>query len=428
MSNPIIEICTCASHFGIILIIMVIRRNRRIVVAVDFTRPDGPRRLEGLMRFLQSRRIHWDLRIKRSISECTSRDVDKFPAWDIDGVIYAHPQQTQESRDALEHLIAQRTPLVVLDPGDSLTPMPNRKDLAVVRTDPDSIGEISAHYFLSQGSCRSYGYVPDVLDRQWSQNRGKAFDKALREHGATCHIFKPSHPRQNDFSELVEWLESLPHPTGILAAYDDRALSVIEACTTANLSIPRDISLLSVDDDTFLCENCTPTLSSIRPDQERSGYAAGALMSSLLKDGCERPHVTTLPVKSISHRNSTLMASQSGRLVQKALAYVRRNFKRKISPDSIAAYLGVSRPLLDLRFRELLGTSASKTIDEERLKAVCDRLKTSNATLKEIAKDCGYADCFQLMHKFKQKFGITAATYRRSSHTSTPASIRETSL
>ena len=380
------------------------------------------------MRFLQSRRIHWDLRIKRSISECTSRDVDKFPAWDIDGVIYAHPQQTQESRDALKHLIEQRIPLVVLDPGDSLATLPDRKDLAVVRTDPDSIGEISAHYFLSQGSCRSFGYVPDVLNRQWSQKRGEAFDKALREHGASCSIFRPSLPRQNDFSELIEWLKSLPHPTGILAAYDDRALSVIEACATANLSIPRDVSLLSVDDDTFLCENCTPTLSSIRPEQERSGYAAGALMSKLLKDGCERPHVTIMPVKSISHRGSTLMASQSGRLVQKALVYIRRNFMRKINPASAAAYLGVSRPLLDLRFRELLGTSVSRTIDEERINAVCDRLKTSNATLKEIAKDCGYADCFQLMHKFKQKFGITAATYRRSSHTSTPASIRETSL
>ena len=380
------------------------------------------------MRFLQSRRIHWDLRIKRSISECTSGDVDEFPAWDIDGVIYAHPQQTPEAREALEHLIAQHIPLVVLDPGDSLTPLPDRRNLAVVRTDPDSIGEISAHNFLSQGSCRSYGYVPDVLNRPWSQKRGEAFDKVLHDHGATCSIFKPSLPRQNDYSELIDWLKSLPHPTGILAAYDDRALSVIEACASANLSIPRDISLLSVDDDTFLCENCIPTLSSIRPDQERSGYAAGALMSKLLRDGCERPHVTIMPVKSISHRSSTLMTSQSGRLVQKALAYVRRNFKRKISPDSIAAYLGVSRPLLDLRFRELLGTSASKTIDEERLKAVCDRLKTSNATLKEIAKDCGYADCFQLMHKFKQKFGITAATYRKSSHTSTPASSQETSL
>lgn len=403
----------CRDTFDIIRSIMVTKRNRRIVVAVDFTRPDGPRRLEGLMRFLQVRKIRWDLRIKRSVSECTSHDVDKFPAWDIDGVIYAHPQQTPEAREALEHLITQQIPLVVLDPGDSLAPLPDRKNLAVVRTDADSIGEISAHYFLSQGSCLSYGYVPDVLDRQWSQKRGEAFDKALRRHGATCSIFKPSHPRQNDFSELIDWLKSLPHPTGILAAYDDRALSVIEACATANLSIPRDVSLLSVDDDTFLCENCTPTLSSIRPDQERSGYAAGALMSRLLKDGCEKPHETVMPVKSIFHRGSTLMALQSGLLVQKALIYIRRNFRRKISPDLIADHLGVSRSLLDRRFREILETSVSRTIDEERIKAVCDKLRSSQATLKEIARACGYSDCFQLMHKFKQKFGITAASYRK---------------
>ncbi len=413
MSIPTTDICIAENVFDILRSFMVIKRNKRIVVAVDFTRPDGSRRLEGLMRFLQTRRIHWDLRIKRSVSECTSRDVDKFPAWDIDGVIYAHPQQTPEAREALEHLIAQHIPLVALDPGDSLTPLPDRKDLAVVRTDPDSIGEISARYFLSQGSCRSFGYVPDVLNRQWSQKRGEAFDKALREHGAACSIFKPSLPGQNDFAELIDWLKSLPHPTGILAAYDDRALSVIEAAASANLSIPRDVSLLSVDDDTFLCENCMPTLSSIRPDQERSGYAAGALMSRLIKNGCEKPHVTIMPVKSISHRSSTLTTSQSGRLVQKALVYIRRNFMRKINPASTAAYLGVSRSLLDLRFRELLGTSVSRTIDEERIRVVCDRLKSGNATLKEIARDCGYSDSFQLMHKFKQKFGITAASYRK---------------
>ena len=55
----------------------------------------------------------------------------------------------------------------------------------------------------------------------------------------------------------------------------------------------------------------------------------------------------------------------------------------------------------------------SRTIDEERIRVVCDRLKSGNATLKEIARDCGYSDSFQLMHKFKQKFGITAASYRK---------------
>jgi len=389
-------------------------RNKRIVVAVDFSRPDGQRRIEGLMRYLQSRKVRWDLRIKRSVSECTSRQVDDFPAWDIDGVIYAQPQQTPEAKAALKHLIALDLPLVVLDPGDALTPLPDRRNLAVIRTDPDSIGEIAAQCFLAQGACRSYGYVPDVLDREWSQRRGKAFATALREHGASCSFFSPKIPRSNDFTELREWLMSLPTPVGLLAAYDDRALTVIEACASSNLSIPKDISLLSVDDDTFLCENCRPTLSSIRPDQERSGYAAGALLSALLRDGCERPHVMTMPVKSISHRRSTLMASQAGRLVQKALGYIRQNCRRNIGPKTVAAHLGISRPLLDLRFREILGTSVGKTVEEERLKAVCSELTAGNATIKEIALACGYSDSFQLMRKFKRRFGITATDFRRN--------------
>ena len=49
----------------------------------------------------------------------------------------------------------------------------------------------------------------------------------------------------------------------------------------------------------------------------------------------------------------------------------------------------------------------------KKSEAVCDKLRSSQATLKEIARDCGYSDCFQLMHKFKQKFGITAASYRK---------------
>jgi len=391
------------------------KRNKRIVVAVDFARPDGPRRIEGLMRYLQSRRVRWDLRIKRSVSECTGRQVDDFPDWDIDGVIYAQPQQTPEANDALEHLIALDLPLVVLDPGDALTPLPDRRNLAVIRTDPDSIGEVAAQCFLSQGRCRSYGYVPDVLEREWSINRGSAFAAALEDRGASCTFFKPRIPRSNDFTELRKWLRDLPKPAGILAAYDDRALTVIEACAADNLSIPRDISLLSVDDDALLCENCKPTLSSIRPDQERSGYAAGALLSALLRDGCQRPHVMTMPVKSISHRRSMLMASQNGRLVQKALGYIRQNCRRDIGPKTVAAYLGISRPLLDLRFREILGTSVGKTVEEERLKAVCSELTAGNATIKEIALACGYSDSFQLMHKFKRRFGITATDFRTSS-------------
>ena len=382
-------------------------RNKRVVVAMDLSRPSGQRQFSGLTRYLHSRKIRWDLRIKRTIAECQARNVDEFADWDINGVIYAHPQHSPEAREALSRLATLNIPLVVIDPGDNPEICARTKDIALVRTEPDAIGEMAAQCFLSQGSCRSYGYVPDVLDREWSRLRGNAFDAALRSHGAECRFFRPSAFAINDFSEICDWLKTLPKPSGILAAYDDRALTVIEACATENLAIPRDISLLSVDDDEMLCENCVPSLSSIRPDYERSGSVAGALMSGLLRNGCDKPQVINLTAKSITHRRSTLAVSLSGRLVQNAIGFIRKNCCKGIGAQSVAAHLGVSRPLLDLRFRELLKTSVGKMIEAERLKAVCTKLTSGNSTIKEVAESCGYSDASQLMHRFKHHFGMT---------------------
>lgn len=391
---------------------MKLRINKRVVVAVDLAYPAGQRHIEGLLRYLRTHRIQWDLRIKRNVSECLAANVDTFPSWNIDGVIYAQSQLLPEARDALAHLLSLDLPLVLIDPGDNPSITTRQKNLVIISTNPDSIGEAAASSFLAQGRCRSFGYVPDILNRSWSQKRGNAFKADLEAHGASCQLFTPKSFNENDFDELCSWLKTLPKPAGILVAYDDRALTVIEACFATGLSIPHDISLLSVNDDTMLCENCRPTLSSIRPDQEHSGYAAGAHLSSLMRKGCERAHILQLPVKSITHRGSTLADSYAGQLVQKALAYIRRNRKHKICPATIAEHLGVSRALLDLRFRELLNTSVGKTIISERLGAVCSELKDSSASISEIADRFGYANASQLMRQFKHKYGMTARTYR----------------
>ena len=150
------------------------QRNKRVVVAMDLSRPSGQRQFNGLTRYLHSRKIRWDLRIKRTIAECMAKCVDEFPAWGISGVIYAHPQHSPEARAALSHLAQHDIPLVVIDPGDNPDVTARRKDIALVRTDPDSIGDAAAQYFLSQGGCLSYGYVHYALDREWSRRRGEA--------------------------------------------------------------------------------------------------------------------------------------------------------------------------------------------------------------------------------------------------------------
>ncbi len=131
-----------------------------------------------------------------------------------------------------------------------------------------------------------------------------------------------------------------------------------------------------------------------------------------MKRGCRQVHVLTLPVKSLTHRGSTLADSYAGQLVQKALAYIRKNCRHAIGPADVAEHLGVSRPLLDLRFRELLDVSVGKTITSERLAAVCNELKTSNATIAEIAERFDYGSDAQLMRQFKRELGMTVKTFR----------------
>ena len=87
--------------------------------------------------------------------------------------------------------------------------------------------------------------------------------------------------------------------------------------------------------------------------------------------------------------------------------------RRAIGPKDVAAHLGVSRPLIDLRFRELLKTSVGRTIETERMNAVCTELSSGHYTIKEIAEHCDYADASQLMHRFKRHFGMTMRDWRK---------------
>ena len=65
--------------------------------------------------------------------------------------------------------------------------------------------------------------------------------------------------------ELAKWLRRFAKPAAVLAADDAAAQEVLQACASARLSVPGEVSVLGIDDEEFVCENATPTLSSIAP-------------------------------------------------------------------------------------------------------------------------------------------------------------------
>lgn len=392
------------------------KRQKRIVVALDFARPDGPRKLAGIMQFLTARNLHWDIRLKRGPGEFLPIDVLNLPRWNVDGIIYSIPVRGKDAKRAAAALTTLKTPLVVIDPGDEPLFVRNRKRIAFVRTDSASVGEAAANHLTSHPAYHSFGYVSDTLMRKWNAHRGQDFAKALLERGFTTSIYRPPHAGKDDFMDLRRWLKGIPKPAGVLVAYDDRALTVYEACKLENLRIPDDVALISVDDDELLCENFTPTLTSIRPDHEKEGYAAAALLSQLMRGGViRREHTTEYPVRGITVRSSTLPTAYGSGLVHDALMLIRKKLRTAITPNEIAQELKVSRSLLDLRFRRIRGCTLHAEIDNQRMKLVCERIKKGPGTAKEIAADCGFTDPYYLMRLFKKHYNLTLREYAKSS-------------
>ena len=64
---------------------------------------------------------------------------------------------------------------------------------------------------------------------------------------------------------------------------DVRGRQVLDACLTAGIDVPREISVLAVDNDELICEATSPPLSSIQLDTERMGFEAAKLLDSRLR-------------------------------------------------------------------------------------------------------------------------------------------------
>ena len=370
----------------------------------------GQEKLSGIFRFLhdahQADAPHahadWDITLVRTASEFTPARMREALAENYDGFIVSIP----DTEDTAAILAATDIPTIVMDIHDPALSA-RTANIAFIRNSPKEIGRAAADFLLSTGRCRSYAFAHSPVATEWSTGRFKSFKATLLDHGLWCHELV-------DLKELAK----LERPIGIFAANDDRGYDVLEYCRRHRMSVPEDALVVGTDNDALICENCRPTLTSIHPDFEQEGFLAAKTLTELMATASPH-HVSNVPpicfvgVKTIARRSSTAEVSQAGKLVQKAIAFIRKNALRGISVEDVVHHLGCSRRLADLRFRELQGSSIGETIISFRLEEVRHLLKTTRDPIDKIALDCGYANPNYLKNLFKKRFGITMRSFRK---------------
>jgi AraC-like DNA-binding protein len=100
--------------------------------------------------------------------------------------------------------------------------------------------------------------------------------------------------------------------------------------------------------------------------------------------------------------------------VARALALLHRDIARPWTVDELGRDVGLSRSALADRFIRLIGVPPMHYLAHWRMQVATQKLRSTNASLAQVADQVGYDSEAAFSRAFKKAFGVAPATWRRS--------------
>lgn len=382
---------------------------RHIAVALWTGNASGRDLLSGVLQYAQEHR-RWNISIIQLPGEPVAH-LNSILAAGVDGII------TSDCRnEAVARLIRETdAPVVAVEFPFPETETPADRQIDYLTSHNDRIGEVGARHFISSGLYNSYGFVTDIaFERAITPSaREQAFRKTIEAAGLPCHAFSDwQRTKGQGIGLLNKWLLSLPKPAAVMCFYDPLAVRVLNACAHLKLAVPQMVSVLGVDNDILLCETSVPPLSSIDPRHRDIGVQAARHLDAMLHGRRIKDVTRPYSEDQVFVRESTTRLPPSASLVRRARNFIAAHAVEGIGAEDVVSYLGVSRRLAFLRFREVEGRTIRRTIEDERLRLAAKRLRETGWPVARIARTCGY-HCLQTFNAaFRRRFRQTPGAYR----------------
>jgi len=374
---------------------------KRVALLIETSKAFGRGVLRGISRW---QREHEPWRVfadERGFNEPVPADM-ATAAWD--GIITRLQRREMPAAWSRDDL-----PLVSLRWEEADVPSPG------VHSDETAIAQLAADHLLEQGFLQ---LAFCGVDTRWSRLRERAFADHAEARGVTAAVFDPPQARRtgmrpDDLPAIARWIESLPKPVGIMAAYDVRALEVLDAVRSLGLACPDDVAVIGVDNDEVLCDLAAPALSSVNQNLECIGYEAARLLAARMAGHADAAASLFIPPLGVAVRRSTDVLAVDDPDVRRGLRLIRAKACDGLTPDDVATATDLPRRSLDRQFTKLLGRSIHDEIARTKLQAAKRLLAETDLKLSAVAARCHFAHAAQLCNVFKRTLAETPTEYRR---------------
>lgn len=316
-----------------------------------------------------------------------------------------------------DEAVLARTGLPVINvSGERATPR-----LPWINTDDFAVGVMAWRHLADRGY-RHAGYVGNRTHLA-SRRRRQSFREATEAAGATWADYDlVREHEESPFPQpvrlrLAAWLRSRARPLGLLAFNDRVALELAEACALAGLAVPGDVAIIGVGNDLTRLEFAITTITSIELPTQQLGYEAAAWLWRMVRGERETGERRLAPPKIVTRRSTEALAVDD-EVVARALDFIRENRGNTIYVEAVARAAGVSRRVLEKRFRKGLGDSVYAIAQRAHLERAQELLADAELSLAEVAYASGHESPQHLHVAFRRLLGRTPGSIRLGSQAS----------
>lgn len=405
-------------------------KKKKVVIAIPTNGNDGREQLSGVLDWVNTH-AEWDVQLIISRANIMN-DVFEKAAADADGVYLVYDSSNYENRRLSKIFDSLHKKIVITNERlpHFCHPGPDTRTIVL---DNISIGRDAARYFCSLGNFAAYGFVHGAIFYPWSVEREKGFRAEIPGKAAFFSFVsgeaKPpmdsGGPAKRAIAKerLDTWLKEIPKPAAVFAANDIIASEVLRGCERMGIDVPNQIAVLGCDNDAFIAANTRPQLSSLQLPFYKLGYSAAETLDRLLKQRKVPQKICRISGTRLFARASSTAIPPATALVERARTFIAERACSGIRSSDVVAHLGISRSLLDLRYRQIRGKSLLEDILETRLDNVKHQLASTGRTILEIGRACGFNNPNNLKRLFKKRFGISMRDYRNMKPATRPDSL-----
>jgi len=280
------------------------------------------------------------------------------------------------------------------------------------------LGRMAARHLLGLGLRHFAFYGFD-----WSSLRERlaGFKAELERAGHPLGDIYWPHVKQNGMwplhnPGLERWLHKQPTPLGLFAAGDLLAFEVVQLCRNRGLRVPEQIAVLGTDNDEMLCAIASPELSSIKTPDELVGHSGAQCLGRLLANKSSRaplPAAVLFPPHGVAARRSTDVLLLKDDDLAAALAFIRQNAEKPIGVSDVLEKVGISRRLLEHKFKSTLQRTPLEEIRRVRIERAKTLLLDGSISIAAIARATGFDSADWLSEVFRRETGMTPSNYRK---------------